>query len=189
MSTIRVFFLANLLALAMTVTAQAQSQPRFQCWGSYTNIFQAPQSGDPSGIEVFILSRSEVFVVVGEGHVIGTKARNISISGNKIAFDYWQNKFSAVCRANGLRYAGFSATNECGIERNAVSTDATTINAKDGFHNPVHIAGAAEKFKSALFDKQFQRLLIFSTYLLISIHFHGEVVAVSASQQLIEASV
>lgn len=74
MSTIRVFFLANLLALATTVTAQAQSQPRFQCWGSYTNIFQAPQSGDPSGIEVFILSRSEVFVVVGEGHVIGTKA-------------------------------------------------------------------------------------------------------------------
>lgn len=107
MSTIRVFFLANLLALATTVTAQAQSQPRFQCWGSYTNIFQAPQSGDPSGIEVFILSRSEVFVVVGEGHVIGTKARNISITGNKIAFDYWQNKFSAVCVDSGLRYAGF----------------------------------------------------------------------------------
>lgn len=107
MSTIRVFFLANFLALATAATAQAQSQPRFQCWGSYTNIFQAPQSGDPSGIEVLILSRSEVFVVVGEGHVIGTKARNISITGNKISFDYWQERFSAVCVANGLRYAGF----------------------------------------------------------------------------------
>ena len=107
MSTIRVILLANFLALTTTVTAHAQSQPRFQCWGSYTNIFQAPQSGDPSGIEVYILSRSEVFVVVGEGHVIGTKARNISITGNRISFDYWQNKFSAVCIANGLRYAGF----------------------------------------------------------------------------------
>ena len=107
MSTIRVFFLANFLALTTTVTAQAQAQPTFQCWGSYTNIFQAPQSGDPSGIEVFILSRSEVFVVVGEGHVIGTKARNISITGNRISFDYWQERFSAVCVANGLRYAGF----------------------------------------------------------------------------------
>lgn len=107
MSTIRVILLATLLALTTTAAAQAQSQPRFQCWGSYTNIFQAPQSGDPSGIEVIILSRSEVFVVLGEGHVIGTKARNISITGNKISFDYWQNKFSAVCIDNGLRYAGF----------------------------------------------------------------------------------
>ena len=107
MSTIRGILLANLFALTTTVTAQAQSQPRFQCWGSYTNIFQAPQSGDPSGIEVVILSRSEVFVIVGEGQIIGTKARNISITGNKISFDYWKNKFSAVCDANGLRYAGF----------------------------------------------------------------------------------
>jgi hypothetical protein len=107
MSTTRVILLATLLALTTTATTQAQSQSRFQCWGSYTNIFQAPQSGDPSGIEVFILSRSEVFVVVGEGHIIGTKARNISINGNKISFDYWQNKFSAVCVDNGLRYTGF----------------------------------------------------------------------------------
>lgn len=107
MGSFRVFLLANFLALATTASAQSQLQSRFQCWGTYTNIFQAPQTGDPSGLEILILSRSEVFIVVGEGHLIGTKARNISIIGNRISFDYWQNKFSAACVENGLRYAGF----------------------------------------------------------------------------------
>jgi len=103
----RSFLLSTLLASPTMVNAQVQQQSRFQCWGTYTNIIQAPQSGDPSGMEVVILSRSEIFVIIGEGQMIGTKARNISITGNRITFDYWQNKFSAICVDNGLRYAGF----------------------------------------------------------------------------------
>ena len=107
MSLSRILLLASLSALTSTAAAQAQQQSRFQCWGTYTNIIQAPQSGDPSGMEVIILSRSEIFVIIGEGQIIGTKARNISIIGTRVSFDYWQNKFSAICVDNGLRYAGF----------------------------------------------------------------------------------
>ena len=88
-------------------SAQSLQQERFQCWGTYSNISQAPKSGDPSGLEIIILSRSDIFAVVGEGHIIGTKAKNITIKGNRITFDYWQNKFSAVCDVNGLSYSVF----------------------------------------------------------------------------------
>ena len=94
--------LATLLAASTTAMADEVNR-KWDCWGTYTNIQQAPVSDDSTGWELSV-TPNRVTLISAEGQIVGSVARNVRSDQNWLSFEAFaiDHVLIATCRKNDI---------------------------------------------------------------------------------------
>ncbi len=76
---------------------------KWDCWGTYTNIQQAPVSDDSTGWELSV-TPNRVTLISAEGQIVGSVARNVRSDQNWLSFEAFaiDHVLIATCRKNDI---------------------------------------------------------------------------------------